>query len=78
MKKQGNMNDVKNENGKNGMPPKPPKRKGMLKRILKLLFGYYKPMLIVVIICILLTSIASTVASLFMNRFLEYINQGLK
>ena len=78
MKKQGNMNDVKIENGKNGMPPKPPKRKGMLKRILKLLFGYYKPMLIVVIICILLTSIASTVASLFMNRFLEYINQGLK
>ncbi|MBE6550194.1 MAG: ABC transporter ATP-binding protein [Ruminococcaceae bacterium] len=72
MKNQEKTNDIKNFKGK------PPKRKGMLKRILKLLFGYYKPLLIVVIICILLTSIASTVASLFMNRFLEYINQGLK
>ncbi len=72
MSNQAKANDMKNFKGK------PPKRKGMLKRILKLLFGYYKPLLIVVIICILLTSIASTVASLFMNRFLEYINQGLK
>ena len=68
MSNQAKANDMKNFKGK------PPKRKGMLKRILKLLFGYYKPLLVVVIICILLTSIASTVASLFMNRFLEYIN----
>jgi ATP-binding cassette subfamily B protein len=72
MSNQAKANDMKNIKGKR------PKHKGMLKRILKLLFGYYKPLLIVVIICILLTSIASTVASLFMNRFLEFIDQGLK
>ncbi len=76
MSNQANKKEMNFNSG--ARPPKPPKHKGMLRRILKLLFGYYKPMLVVVIVCILLTSIASTVASLFMNRFLEYINQGLK
>lgn len=56
----------------------PPNNKGVLGRLLRMLFKEYKLPLILVIICVVLTSIASTVASLFMNFFIELIeNEGL-
>ena len=54
-----------------------PKSKGVLKRLLKMLFAEYKLPLTVVIICVVLTSFASTIASLFMNFFIEKIELGL-
>ena len=61
--------------------PKPmgkrPKHKGVLKRLLSILFRDYKVSLIVVVICVVLTSFASTIASLFMNFFIERIEVGL-
>lgn len=54
-----------------------PKNKGVLKRLLAVLFRDYKASLIVVTICVVLTSFASTIASLFMNFFINQIEIGL-
>ena len=56
---------------------RPPVKKGVLKRLFKMLFAEYKLQLIVVAVCLLLTSFASTIASLFMNLFITYIEEGL-
>ncbi len=56
---------------------RPPMKKGVLGRIIKLLLKDYKPHLIVVMICIILTSIGSTISGLFMNIFIEHITEGL-
>ena len=56
---------------------KKPKNKGVLRRLLKILFSEYKLPLIVVIICVVITSFASTIASLFMNFFIQKIEVGL-
>ncbi len=57
---------------------KPPKSKGVLSRLLRMLFREYKWYLIVVVICVVLTAFASTIAGLFMNFFIETIqNEGL-
>ena len=61
-----------------GMPPRPKMKKGVLKRLIKMLFAEYRPQLICVAICIVLTSFASTIASIFMNKFINYIDEGLK
>ena len=56
---------------------KPPVKKGIIKRILKMLFKEYKLQMIAVIVCIVLVSFASTIAGLFMNQYIEYIEEGL-
>ncbi len=55
---------------------KRPQNKGIMKRLLGMLFADYKPHLIVVMICVLLTSFASTIASFFMNLFIGYIEEA--
>lgn len=55
----------------------PKTKKGAVGRIVKMLFESYRPQLILVIICILLTAAASTVASVFMNFFINTIEEGL-
>lgn len=57
---------------------RPPMKKGVLGRLIKLLVRDYKPQLIVVMICIILTSIGSTISSLFMNILINFINEGLE
>ena len=57
---------------------RPPMKKGVLGRLLKLLIRDYKPQLIVVMICIALTAAGSTISSLFMNIFINYITEGLE
>ena len=69
-------------NGK--MPPKMSKKEMMkmngnhIPRIVKMLFTDYKPQLLLVAVCIILTSIASTISSFFLNAFINYINEGLE
>ena len=53
------------------------KSKGVIGRLLKILFEDYRKQLIIVAICILLTSFASSISSLFMNFFITQINIGL-
>ncbi len=53
-------------------------KKGVLKRILKILFKEYRLQMIAVAACIVMVSLASTIASLFMNKFINYIGEGLE
>ncbi len=57
---------------------KRPQNKGVLKRLLAYLFKEYRAKLTLVVVCIVLTSFASTIASLFMNFFIEKIEYALE
>ncbi len=55
-----------------GMPvPKGSIKKGTLGRLLKTIFKYYKWQLVVVLVCILLSSVGSLVSSVFMQRLVD-------
>ena len=56
---------------------RPPIKKGIIGRLIKMLFKEYKWQMIAVIICIVLVSFASTIASIFMQQFIEYIKDGV-
>ena len=67
-----------NKTNNNAMPKRPPVKKGVLGRIFKILFKEYKLQMTLVAICIVLVSLASTIASIFMNKFILYIGEGLE
>ena len=62
----------------NNQHRRPPIKKGVMGRILKMLFKNYKWQMVAVTVCIVLVSMASTIASLFMNQFILYIEEGLE
>ena len=57
---------------------KPTAKKGTLKRLLKMLFSQYKVKLTLVIFCIIMATIASSSASLFMNKLITLITEGVQ
>lgn len=57
--------------------PKAKNAKGTLLRLFKFLFKYYKTYLIIVAVCILLSALAGTVSSLFLNQLLLVIGYGI-
>ena len=57
--------------------PKAKNTKGTLLRLFKFLFKYYKIYLIIVAVCILLSALAGTVSSLFLNQLLLVIGDGI-
>ena len=57
--------------------PKAKDTKGTLSRLIKFLFKYYKTYLIIVAVCILLSALAGTVSSLFLNQLLLVIGDGI-
>ena len=56
---------------------RPKAKKGTLKRVLKFLVKYYKPSLILVGICLVISALVNSVSSIFTQKFLSYINEGL-
>ena len=52
---------------------RPPIKKGVMARILKMLFKNYKWQMLAVTVCIVIVSAASTIAGLCMNQFIIYI-----
>ena len=63
---------------KNAKPTMTKPKKGAIGRLVKELFAGYKKQLLLVLVCIILTAIASTVASVFMNFFINTIEEGIK
>lgn len=57
--------------------PKAKNTKGTFLRLFKFLFKYYKTYLIIVAVCILLSALAGTVSSLFLNQLLLVIGDGI-
>lgn len=58
--------------------PKAKNTKGTFTRLFKYLFKYYKSYLVIVGICILLSAVSGTVSSLFLNKLVLIITEGLK
>ncbi len=56
---------------------RPPMQKGVLGRLLKMLFRDYKWTLVVVTVCVAVVAFASTIASIFMNKFLLLMEGAL-
>ncbi len=52
--------------------------KGTLKRVVKQLFKDYPRHLTLVLVCLLITAVSSTLPSLFMNRAIKLIEKGLE
>ncbi|MBR4072672.1 MAG: ABC transporter ATP-binding protein [Clostridia bacterium] len=53
--------------------PKAKDAKGTLKRLLSYLFKYYKPQLILVVVCIVINAIISVMPAMFLNRIVGLI-----
>ena len=79
MKNTKEMKNTKNAQGAAMKKPMLPKGAGAasIKRLLKMLFTEYRRSLVLVIVFIIITSAASTIASLFMSFFIEQIGIGL-
>lgn len=56
---------------------RPKAKKGTMKRVLRFLVKYYKPALILVAVCLVISALVNSVSSIFTQKFLEYINEGL-
>ncbi|MBR6745639.1 MAG: ABC transporter ATP-binding protein [Clostridia bacterium] len=56
---------------------RPKAKKGTLKRVLKFLVKYYKPSLILVAICLVISALVNSVSSVFTQNFLSFVNEGL-
>lgn len=72
----------KNKKMPEGMPGGPKERprakKGTLKRIIKLLFSYYPRLVPLTIVCILFSSIVSSIPSLFIQNITKIIENHIK
>ena len=60
------------------MGAKPEIQKGVFSRLMKMLFKDYGGQLVIVAICIVLSTIGSTSSSLFLNKFIIIITDGMK
>ncbi len=56
---------------------RPPMKKGSFKRLLKFLFVDYKPMLITIFICLIVSALASSLSGLFLNSIYKALEYGL-
>jgi len=63
---------------KNKAPKRPPMKKGVLGRVLRMLFKDYAPQMIAVVICIFFTSLGSTISGPFMNILINHISTGVE
>ncbi len=53
------------------MGPRPKIKKGVFKRLIKTIFGYYRPQLIVVAVCLIISAVSSIAMSVFMKRLID-------
>ncbi len=65
-------------NKKPPMGKMPKAKKGTLKRLIKMLFSEYKLLLCIAIVCVIVSTVASTSASLFLNQIISRIEAGVK
>ncbi len=57
---------------------RPKAKKGTLKRVLRFLFKYYKPLLCVVLVCLVISALANSISSIFTQQILTHITEGIK
>ena len=57
---------------------RPKAKKGTLKRVLNFLFKYYKPLLCVVIVCLVISALTNSISSIFTEKILSHIVEGVE
>ncbi len=62
---------------KQPMKGRPKAKKGTLMRVIRFVTKYYRPALIVVLCCLVISAVVNSVGGLFTNRFTELIEEGL-
>ncbi len=69
------MEENKNTPGRpippGGMPAAPPMQPGALKRLIKYIFTRYKVSLFIVVICVIVSALASVIANAFLQRLID-------
>ena len=63
---------------KQNKPSRPKMQKGVLKRILKMLFKFYPVLVPVTIICIIFSAVASSIPAIFLQKVLAVIGEFAK
>ncbi len=66
------------KSNKQNKRPMPKPKRGVLPRLLKMLFADYCPALILVMVCVIVNSISNTSASIFMNQLTTKLEEGVE
>ncbi len=61
---------------KTPLQKRPRGKKGTLGRVIRFVLKYYKPLVAVVLVCLVISAITGSVGSIFTNRFTELIKEG--
>ncbi len=56
---------------------RPKAKKGTLKRVIRFVTQYYKPLIFVVVLCLVVSAITNSIGGLFTSRFTALIEEGL-
>ena len=71
------MAGMRNPRGRGAVPPMGKLNVGVLKRLMGLLFKNYKPLLIVIAVCLVISAITGSVAGLFLSTVYETLAQAI-
>ncbi len=71
------MAGMKMPRGRGAVPPMGKLNLGVLKRLMGLLFKNYKPLLIVIAICLVISAVTGSVAGLFLSTVYELLAQAI-
>ncbi|MBO7214555.1 MAG: ABC transporter ATP-binding protein, partial [Clostridia bacterium] len=63
--------------GRGAVPPMGKMKKGVLKRLMGKLFKNYKPLLITIAICLVISAITGSIAGLFLNTVYDTLSQAI-
>ena len=62
--------------GRGAVPPIGKMKKGVLKRLMGILFKNYKPLLIIIAVCLVISAITGAIAGLFLNTVYKILRQA--
>ena len=71
------MAGMKMPRGRGAVPPMGKMNLGVLKRLMGLLFSNYKPLLIVIAICLVISAITGAVAGLFLSKVYAFLTDAI-
>ena len=72
------MAGMRSPRGRGAVPPMGKLNKGVLKRLMGLLFKNYKPLLIVIAACLVVSAITGSLAGLFLNNVYDALTRWLQ
>ncbi len=71
------MANMKMPRGRGAVPPMGKLNVGVLKRLMGILFSNYKPLLIIIAICLVISAITGAIAGLFLNTIYDLLGKAV-